>query len=313
MTALEYDALWNKGKVFIDRALVARDDGRTDEYHLWAAVALELLGKASLARVHPSLVADPTHFPSMLAAVGHQQAADVKSVTARTLFSRLGSVVPGFDDRMQRECNTIAERRNAELHSGESPLTGISERAWVPFYWRVVNVLLAQQGRTFEELVGDEEAPRIREILRSAAELTRQTVLARIARRAAAISERYPADGREIREAIRRAAARPLPTKYQGDADAFEEVGCPACNMKGWLFGAVEHEEIREVEVDADPEWGPMMAEILEVTYSSERFLCSECGLTLDGHEELRFAGLPSEFVQEEEHEPDYEPEYGND
>ncbi len=313
MTAFEYDALWNKAKVFVDRALVARDDGRGDEYHLWAALALELLGKASLARVHPSLIADPAHFPSMLAAVGRQQTPDVRSITARTLFSRLAVVVEDFDDRMQRECNDIAERRNADLHSGDSPLVGLDDRAWVPTYWRIVNVLVTDQGRTLAELLGDDEASRIDEVIRNHAEVTRQTVLARIARRSAAINARYGTATPERLEALQRAAARPLPARFSAEADAFEDGTCPACQMKGWLFGALDREDLIDVGEEIDPEWGSMTRQVLEITYSTERFLCSECGLVLDGHEELAIAGMRAEFVQEEEHEPEYEPEYGND
>lgn len=313
MNAFEASALWNKAKVFIDRALIARDNGRADEYHLWAAIAVELLGKASLAHVHPSLVADPTHFPSMLAAVGRQQSPDVKSITAKTLFSRLGSVVSGFDGRMQRECSTMAERRNAELHSGETPLTGVDERTWVPSLWRIVDMLIAQQSRALADFIGDEEAQRVREILRSAAELTRQTVLARIARRTAEMRERFVPGSTEWAEVEQRANARSLPARFHDAADAFEDAPCPACGMKGWLFGALEREEYLEIDGEVDPEWGRLPREVLEVTYSSERYVCSECGLILDGRDELAIADLQPEFVQEEEHEPDYEPDYGND
>ncbi len=313
MTAFDYDALWNKAKIFVDRALAARDDGRADEYHLWAAVALELLGKASLAQVHPALVADPTHFPSMLAAVGQKKTPDVKSITARTLFDRLTHVVPGFDTRMQIDSNNMAARRNAELHSGETSLIGLDDRVWVPTFWRIVSVLLAHQIRTFEDFLGAQEAPRVAEVLRNGTELTRQTVLARIARRAAAVDARYGVATPERTAAESRAAARALPTRFNGEADAFDDAVCPACQMKGWLFGAVDYEEVVEVDDGADPDWGPLSREIVEITYSTERFVCSECSLTLDGHDEIAIAGLSDSFVQEEEHEPDYEPEYGNE
>jgi hypothetical protein len=83
--------------------------------------------------------------------------------------------------------------------------------------------------------------------------------------------------------------------------------------MKGWIFGARQREDLFEVDAGEDPEWGPIAYEIVNVTYSGERFACSECALVLDGHEELAIANLPAEFEQQEEHEPDYEPDYGND
>jgi len=53
--AVDHESLWQKSKVLMDRALEARDQLRDDDYQLWAALHLEVLGKARLARLHPSL------------------------------------------------------------------------------------------------------------------------------------------------------------------------------------------------------------------------------------------------------------------
>jgi hypothetical protein len=79
MTAFSYESLWNKSKAYVDRSLRGRDDSDAHAHYLWAAVALELLGKAYLARIHPSLVADPTHFHSLSAACGRSLSPDLKS------------------------------------------------------------------------------------------------------------------------------------------------------------------------------------------------------------------------------------------
>ena len=63
--ALERDALYAKSQVYIRRGLRAQGEKDTEEYQLWASLALELLGKAALAKVHPALVADPTHYQSL--------------------------------------------------------------------------------------------------------------------------------------------------------------------------------------------------------------------------------------------------------
>jgi hypothetical protein len=108
MPAFDYLSLWNKSKLFVDRATRARDNGDDLEYHLWAAIAIEVLGKAALAQVHPTLVADPSHFQSLLTAAGRPTGANHKSVTAKTVFERLRAVVPGFDERRERECLLMA-------------------------------------------------------------------------------------------------------------------------------------------------------------------------------------------------------------
>lgn len=56
--ALEREALYAKSQDYIRRGLRAQADKDTEEYQLWASLALELLGKAALAKIHPALVAE---------------------------------------------------------------------------------------------------------------------------------------------------------------------------------------------------------------------------------------------------------------
>jgi len=128
--ALERDALYAKSQLYIRRGLRAQADNDTEEYQLWASLALELLGKAALAKVHPALVADPLHYQSLFAACGRQLSPDIKTITAKTLFERLSHIDKSFDSRHQKFCEQMAIRRNSELHSGESPFSGMSAEAW---------------------------------------------------------------------------------------------------------------------------------------------------------------------------------------
>lgn len=109
--ALGPEALYTKSQVYIRRGFKAQSDGDTEEYQLWASLALELLGKAALAKVHPALVADPMHYQSLFAACGRQVSPDVKTITAKTLFERLGHIDKAFDLRHQKFCEQIALRK----------------------------------------------------------------------------------------------------------------------------------------------------------------------------------------------------------
>ena len=51
------DALWNKAKIYIERAFTGDRDNEL--FPFFAAIGLEFLARAALARVHPSLLADP--------------------------------------------------------------------------------------------------------------------------------------------------------------------------------------------------------------------------------------------------------------
>lgn len=94
MTApYDYEALWSKAKVFLNRAMDP-DPGRSfDEQALWASAALELLGKAALARVSPLLIAEPTEDGAniLIAAGLIEGTARFTSVSARRLSSSAAS------------------------------------------------------------------------------------------------------------------------------------------------------------------------------------------------------------------------------
>ena len=51
----------------------------------------------------------------------------------------------------------------------------------------------------------------------------------------------------------------------------------------------------------------------MKTTFAVEGFRCSECGLRIDGREEIAAAGLLESFEEEEVLEPHYEEEYKNE
>lgn len=119
----------------MNRSFAADADGDFEEAALWAASALELLAKSALAHVTPVLIADPNdeHGRSMLAAAGlTKDFGKFKSIQAFTLFKRCARAFKPFNES---EANTIAQMRNAELHSALSPFTAIDQDGFWQQYW----------------------------------------------------------------------------------------------------------------------------------------------------------------------------------
>ena len=79
----------------------------------------------------------------LFVAAGINVTTDVKTITAKTLFERLAHLVPRFDKTIQKFCEGIAERRNAELHSADLPFRAMHLRVrfW-PGHWRFLQVYL---------------------------------------------------------------------------------------------------------------------------------------------------------------------------
>lgn len=313
--ALERDALYGKSQVYIRRGLRAQSDDDSEEYQLWASLALELLGKAALAKVHPALVADPTHYQSLFAACGRQLSADIKTITAKTLFERLSHIEKAFDSRHQKFCEQMALRRNAELHSGESPFSGMSAEAWERDFWGATEIVLGMQHETLESWLGAEDSKAPTRIIEQAKEALQWAVKHRITRCKDDFEKKHQDPKRRL-ETIEE--SRRL-TWNDYTWDGRERYACPACHSSGFLGGTLWNEEV----IESDPgvhEFGPEgeeyyepPTEVVEKTFTVEAFVCLVCGLRLYGTNEIIATELPEDFTDREAREREFEPDYGND
>lgn len=308
--ALTADAMYAKSKVYIKRGFRAQQAGDVEEYQLWASLALELLGKAALAKIHPALVADPTHVNSLFAACGRQLSPDIKTITGKTVFDRLGHIDKAFDSRHQKFCEQIAIRRNAELHSGESPFSGMTAEVWEREFWGAVETILIMQSETLESWLGAAEAKAPAEIIKQAAEAMDWAVKHRIARRKEDF-EKANQDPKKRQDLIERAVGLSFldfSKRFNISVDTWQRNECPACRASGFVGGVLWSEEIVEEEVSED-----RLIECVDETYTVEEFFCPTCNLHLFGTKEIDSAGLEDEFVIRDEREREFEPDYGNE
>lgn len=308
LPALSSDAIFGKSKRYIQKALLRKESGDLDEYQLWASLALELLGKSALAQIHPSLIVDPTHFQSLFAASGVNISTDVKTIAAHTLFERLRHLRPAFDEKVKIFCNAIAQRRNAELHSGEAPFRSMRTDAWEAQYWHAAQIILEMVKSSLDDWLGASQAETPKTILKHAFEAKRQAVIIRVERAREFFESRKKADRENaLAEADSRHAYhyRNLFTLI-GDNEWATK--CPACGGKAFLTGTQIEEAVVDTYGNEDGAW-----ESVEKTFSAEQFHCPVCDLFLDGTEEIEAAGLDVYHSENDEREMEYEPGYGND
>jgi hypothetical protein len=313
--ALQREGLYAKSQVYIRRGFRAQTDGDAEEYQLWASLALELLGKAALAKVHPALVADPTHYQSLFAACGRQLSTDIKTITAKTLFERLSHVKKSFDSRHQKFCEQLALRRNAELHSGESPFSGMLADAWEREFWGATVVVLAMQDETLESWLGSEESKAPAKIIEQANVALEWAVKHRISRCKEDFERKYQ-DPKQRQQTIDESKKL---TWNDFTWEARDRARCPACSSSGFLGGTLWNEEVIDTD-SGGPEYGPdgeeyfdFPTETVEKTFSVEEFVCPICALRLYGTNEILAAELPEEFSEKETREREFEEDYGND
>lgn len=307
--ALERDALYAKSRLYIGRGLRAQAAEDTEEYQLWASLALELLGKAALAKVHPALIADPTHYQSLFAACGRQLSPDIKTITAKTLFERLSHIEKAFDSRHQKFCEQITIRRNAELHSGESPFSGMVAEAWEREFWGATEVVLKMQGESLESWLGAEDSKTPATILEQAEDAMQWAVKHRIERCKQDFESKNqdPKRRSQILEDTKQFRYWEWPfTRMVGEG--IDKAECPACKATGMRSGSLWNEEVSDDQNPDDP-----TTEFVDLTYVTEDFLCPTCGLRLFGAKEVQAGGLSEEYTKSEAREREFGEEYGND
>jgi len=309
-TAFSSTTLFSKSKVYMSRGLRAKSEGVLDEYQLWASLALELLAKSSLSNISPVLVADPTHYQSLFAACGHTLSHDVKTITAKTLFERLSHISKSFDKRIQKFCEQMALMRNSEIHSGESPFSGMSPEAWEAKFWHAAHMLLEIQNKELEQWLDADEAQAPKQLLEEAHEAISMMVRTKISHALDDFKLKHKSAKKrsELIEVSKQEKPWGHSDRFSYSVDNYELQECPGCKGMGVIGGTQYDEEISEEQDLNDP-----FVEYINITYSTEEFTCLVCELHLHGAQEISVTSLPDEFYDTEEREREFEPEYGND
>ncbi len=158
-----YEALWGKSKLYLQRALST--DRQTAEFPFFAILSLEFLARSVLAKIHPSLLADPQDENSILYANGIPSTDKPKSVRAKTVFLRLRWIVSEFSKEDEAHCLRFAELRNRELHSGGAPFENLPSGSWVPELYTVTDKLMNHLGLDLQELLGKDDATAAQRII----------------------------------------------------------------------------------------------------------------------------------------------------
>lgn len=300
MTA-PYDdaALWNKAKMFLNRAMDDSQERSPDEVALWAAAALELLGKAALARVSPLLIASPTEEGVNLLIASGLVEGDPKfiSVAAGTIFKRCQRAFRPFN---AGDAQKFADARNEYLHGAGVGFV-LPPEAWWPRFWSLASILVTAQDRDMSELVGDDRVVVVDRYLEQNSKNVEHRTEALIAR---------------ARQRLAQWQAGTLPAKVQAqwpvDLDLTAGMTyriaqtCPACDAEG----VSEGDEFVHAEYEYEYDGGYVSA-WATLTVPCSYFSCPRCHLILD-YDLLEQAGLPETFQVIDE-DPPMEQEYGND
>lgn len=276
----EKDALIGKAKVYIQRAF--ETESRDSElFPFWATIGLEFIGRAVLASVHPSLLADPQTPEAVLFACGIGDASKAKSVHAKTVFARCRLIAADFTQSDFAFCMSLAEKRNEELHSAAAAFEGFETEKWLADYYRVLEKLLLHLKLDLSHMLSDEDVSAAAQMVAAATKVLLGEVKKKIEKHKTA----YGSLGPE-KIAVLRSAFKSSQLSFRGPTK--KDVKCPACGEDCLVSG--------EIFRSTDPK---LVGDELfwESTILPNILRCGVCGLELRGHDALHIAELGGQFT----------------
>jgi hypothetical protein len=306
-TVWDYDRFWNKCKVYVERGL--NEDRTGPLFAFWLALTLEHLGRATLAKIHPALLADPGEGGNIMYAFGYPVKTDPKSIPAKTVFVRCQIIVADFTEDDGKFCMTIINRRNEELHSGSTAFEDLPTALWMTPFFRVCKILLISQGKTLSDLFDETEAHAAEEMIEAAD----KTIKSNIEKQIGTSKSKFLAFTKK-EQAQKKAAGL---TQAEANTGRNGKLAvCPACGAQASLQGKTIKLGGERLEDDLIHQ---------ETVILPTTFHCYSCDLHLDDHGALNAAGLGGQFNRVNKYDPMdfyssqmdpadfYEEDYGND
>lgn len=297
------DKLLKRGADAAQRAIRHYLSEEYDQFLIHAGHGFELVGKARLASIHPSLIIDKDFdsFLHVCAAGKHAKRPpwNIKTITATEVLTRCTQLHPGLNDFGAR-LKLLADYRNSAIHLGEVVEAELKE---IFHAFLTSTALIADEMSIARlEFFGDFAKLVATHLDKSLAEVN-VSVAEKIARAKTRYKERYGAlDSIHVESIVKSVESGYILAKYEDQL-----VQCPACRKAGMISGSFDV----EWEADFDDE-GVATSGYPVVTLAPSTFVCNLCGLKLNDTSELKAARLgdligiedvdPSDFYQE----PDY-------
>jgi hypothetical protein len=271
-----------------------------DQFLIHAGHSFELVGKARLAAIHPSLIVD-RDFDSFLhvcAAGKHAKRPpwNLKTITATEVLSRCIQLHPALNDFSAR-LKLLADYRNSAIHLGE--IVQEEQKEIFHAFIASASLITGEMGVKPKEVFGEFAELVATHLDNSLAEVNRE-VAERLARSKTLFERRYSALDNTQMQVV----AKSVEASYPVDKYERRLIDCPACGMQGLIIGSYDVDW--QVDIDRD---GSISGGYPVVTMTASAFACGFCDLTLDDAAELKASGLPTTVDIEDADPKDFYPE----
>jgi hypothetical protein len=256
-----------------------RDDWR---FAFWSSLTLEVVARAALAHINPVLLAEPDDWNNLYYALGHTPTApkfSPKSIPITKVLDRLQELVPNFDKELKNACLVHTGKRNAELHSNDTPFDDEKNSEWMSLFYRSCLVLLDSMGKQLSDLVGASDAAVAKRLIDATTDKAAQAVVGTIDAHAKVWSAKDDAFRQHATAQVTVWAVR----------ESGHVVDCPSCQSKALVFGDPIAAPMKTINEDTITE---------RQTVLPNKFECIACGLKISGLSRLTAARLGNSYTR---------------
>lgn len=285
--AYDYHNLYGKARLYVQRAL---DEDREGElFPFWLSLSLELLGRATLSKISPTLLAEIKGDDSsnILYALGYSTTTNPKSIPTSVVFRRLNLVLSELKNE-EKTYEKIINHRNMELHSGQKGFEEFPVKIWLGDFYKICKILLDQNGLELSDYLGAEEAKAAEKMIKFNLETATKRVLDQIKAFKLVLSDRT-AD--ENSEKLKLASSEVEKAK-RGSSKI---VKCPCCEKEAVVSAqliSVSEPKLIDNHIEQ------------EKRYLPASFNCFYCNLKLNNYEDLKAVDIAAQYVVREEIDP---------
>ncbi len=284
----ERDPLWAKAKLFFERAL--NESREEPTFGLWCSLGLELLARAAIASVSPTLLAEPSddHRYLLHALNLGSEKIPRKSISSIQVFSLCKTLFPQFTEDDHLHCKALMNRRNEELHTGSAAFDEYKTTVWLSSFYKTCKSLCSILGEDLVSLFGKDEARVAEDMIAE----NRNDVRQRVASSISAHRKVFGAKSQEERDTLKAEAEKrgnDLSTKRH------HRVICPACECVATVQGIAFGKET--VQSDKNQV-------IVRQAVAPTVFECQACGLRLAGYAELEAANFGGQYTRRTTYTP---------
>lgn len=273
------EAFFSKAQLYAE-AMSDHDDSNW-QFGLWSAFVIEMLVRAGVSATSPALVAENKDWNNLLYALGTEpkkQKFVAKSAPVTELVIRVQDLCSDFTREHANFCTSHIARRNSEVHSGSLPFENLGSSAWLPMFYSVCSVLLAEIGESLESLFGDEIAEQAKEDIDALEDDTAKSVKSTISAHETVWLSKSDSEKAKLMK-----QAEAVSLRHYG-----HRIDCPSCSCTALIQGKAAGAPKRDVDDDGISERQLM---------KPESFQCLACGLKITGYSKLLAAGLGDTYI----------------